>query len=46
MFDHVSFILSLQYKYEQAALISLNSLITFQFSVYSLSRLEIRVLSC
>ncbi len=40
MFDHVSFILSLQYEYEQAALIHLNILITFQFSEYSLSRLE------
>ncbi len=31
MFDHVSFILSLQYEYEQAALIHLNILITFHF---------------
>ncbi len=46
MFDHVSFILSLQYEYEQAALIHLNILITFQFSECSLSRLEMGVLSC
>ncbi len=46
MFDHVSFILSLQYEYEQAALIHLNILITFQLSEYSLSRLETGVLSC
>ncbi len=46
MFDHVSFILSLQYEYEQAALISLNILIIFQFSEYGLSRLEMGVLSC
>ncbi len=45
MFDHVSSILSLQYEYEQAALIHLNILITFQFSEYSLSRLEMGVLS-
>ncbi len=45
MFDHVSFILSLQYEYEQAA-IHLNVLITFQFSEYSLPRLEMGVLSC
>ncbi len=46
MFDHVSFIVSLQYEYEQAALMSLNILITFQFSEYSLSRLEMGALSC
>ncbi len=46
MFDHVSFILSLQYEYEQAALIHLNILITFPFSECSLSRLEMGVLSC
>ncbi len=46
MFDHVSFILSLQYEYEQAALIHLNILIIFQFSEYTLSRLEMGVLSC
>ncbi len=46
MFDHVSFILSLQYEYEQAALIHLNILITFHFYEYSLSRLEMGVLSC
>ncbi len=40
MFDHVSFISYLQYEYEQAALIHLNILITFQFSENSLSRLE------
>ncbi len=45
MFDHVSFILSLQYEYEQAAQIHLNILI-FQFSEYSLSRLEMGVLPC
>ncbi len=46
MFDHVSFIVSLQYEYEQAALMSLNILITFQISEYSLSRLEMGALSC
>ncbi len=46
MFDRVSFKLSRQYEYKQAALINLNILITFQFSEYSLSRLEMGVLSC
>ncbi len=46
MFDHVSFILSLQYEYKQTALIHLNIVITFQFSEYSFSRLEMGVLSC